>query len=119
MRVLIGNHDIPRRRLTARWLWEPRDIYVGVFWNHAPNQGILFTLIYIALIPCFPIVLVWRRGYHQGGRTIPWHEHEWAERPYHDGATIRSCTFGECIATEIVRTVNGCEVIELGRTGRY
>lgn len=55
MRVLIGKDEMPRRRLTVRLLWEPRDMWIGVFTNRANG----FRLVYVCLLPCLPIVLAW------------------------------------------------------------
>lgn len=61
MRVLIGRGAVPRR-FAANLLWEPRDIWVGVFWNRAEIKGDRFLYVYISLVPCFPLSLVWRRA---------------------------------------------------------
>ena len=62
MRVLIGRDAPPHRRLTVRWLWEPRDIWVGVFWNRTKlgDLGDEFLLVYVGLIPCLPVCVCWR-----------------------------------------------------------
>lgn len=69
MRVLIGRDELPCRRFTARLLWEPRDIWLGVFWNttsgpptesHSFAPRSRFVLVYVCLIPCLPLALVWR-----------------------------------------------------------
>lgn len=52
MRVLIGGDGMPTR-LAVRLLWEPRDVWVGVFWTEA--DGLL--LVYICLVPCLPLVI--------------------------------------------------------------
>lgn len=54
--MLLGNNYVPIRRFTARWVFEPRDVWVGVFWNDAEG----FRLIYVCLLPCLPIVFCWR-----------------------------------------------------------
>lgn len=61
MKVLLGRDEFPRRRLTVRWLWEPRDIWVGVFWNRAKlgDLGDEFLLIYIGVVPCLPLCICW------------------------------------------------------------
>jgi hypothetical protein len=62
MRVLIGRDEIPSRRFTARLLWEPRDIYIGVFWNRVRAGGPRdrFLIIYVCIVPCLPLALAWR-----------------------------------------------------------
>lgn len=61
MRVLIGRDEMPRRRFTIRLLWEPRDLWVGAFWNRVKlgDVGDEFLLIYVCLIPCFPVAFCW------------------------------------------------------------
>lgn len=56
MRVLIGRDDVPRHRLTVRWVWEPRDMWIGVFTNRAHE----FRLVYVCVFPCLPLVFAWR-----------------------------------------------------------
>jgi hypothetical protein len=73
VKVLIGSDALPRRRFTARLLWEPRDIWLGVFWNRVDDQVILhasetgkspeyptYLLVYICLVPCVPFCVAWR-----------------------------------------------------------
>lgn len=64
MRVLFGralDAEEPRGRFTIRLLWEPRDAWVGVFWNHAQVGAGRFLLVYVCLVPCLPLVLAWER----------------------------------------------------------
>ena len=73
MRVLLGRDAPPSRKLTVRWLFEPRDLWLGVFWNttrRARKTGIVggadsikvdeFLLVYVGLIPCLPFCIAWR-----------------------------------------------------------
>jgi hypothetical protein len=73
MKVLLGRDELPRKRFTARLLWEPRDLWVGVFWNtvtdrvilHAYEDGLeteypTYLLVYVSLIPCLPLCFAWR-----------------------------------------------------------
>jgi hypothetical protein len=39
----------------ARIQWEPRDIWVGLYWTRAA----LSTHLYLCLIPCFPLHVWW------------------------------------------------------------
>ena len=59
MRLLLGRERSPRHRLEVRWLWEPRDLWVGVFWNRVwtPER---FLLVYVCLLPSLPICVSWR-----------------------------------------------------------
>ena len=36
--------------------WEPRDLWVGVFWTHGAYNSFH---IYICVVPCFPLHLWW------------------------------------------------------------
>lgn len=57
-----------RRRWTVRLIWEPRDLWVGVYWTndrimgdqgqHLENK----RRIYICLLPCLPIVFTRREA---------------------------------------------------------
>jgi hypothetical protein len=72
VKVLLGGKRQPERRFTARLLWEPRDLWVGMFWNHAhadaprtsdqtfSGQRDRFLLVYVSLVPCLPLALAWR-----------------------------------------------------------
>lgn len=42
--------------------FEPRDIWIGVYWNKTESLTALvdFLYVYICIIPCFPIRLVWK-----------------------------------------------------------
>lgn len=75
MRVLLGRDEIPRRRTTLRLLFEPRDFWVGVFWNRStveivdPEAAMAlgarrarFLLVYVCLVPCLPIAIARRIG---------------------------------------------------------
>ncbi len=64
MRVLVGHDEMPRQRFTARLLWEPRDLWMGVFWNrvHAGGPADRFLFVYVCVIPCLPVALSWRLG---------------------------------------------------------
>lgn len=70
MRILIGRDTPPTRRLTVRWLWEPRDIWLGVFWNRTQvgDYGDEFLLVYVSLIPCLPLCICW--GIYPGRYTL-------------------------------------------------
>lgn len=63
MKVLVGRDRPPRRNFVIRWLWEPRDMWIGIFWNRvydgpAPQQRYLF--VYVCLLPCLPLVFIRR-----------------------------------------------------------
>lgn len=68
MKVLYGNLET-NQRLTAGLLFEPRDLWVGVFWNTVlryksgvSERGYAskYLLIYISVIPAFPFCFSWR-----------------------------------------------------------
>lgn len=71
MKVLIGNDAPPTKRLTVRWLWEPRDVWVGVFWNRVQlgDYGDEFLVVYVAVLPCLPLSIVW--GIYPGRYVVP------------------------------------------------
>lgn len=55
-----------RRPDFVRWVgWEPRDLWVGVYWNRSwvarDAQGNRFVRwdVYVCLVPCFPIRMIW------------------------------------------------------------
>lgn len=52
----------PRRRWELAWLWEPRDLWFGVYWTRRREAGWHFTewSVYVTLVPCLPVRLVWR-----------------------------------------------------------
>lgn len=65
MKVLIGRDREPTKKVTLRWLWEPRDIWVGVFWNTVSRERFLsdYLFVYISLLPCLPFCLIVRRSH--------------------------------------------------------
>lgn len=57
MKELVG-FDMSARS-TFQVLWEPRDLWVGVYWTTC-SKIVGDTLdIYICLLPCLPIKLQW------------------------------------------------------------
>jgi hypothetical protein len=68
MKVLIGSDKEPEKRLTFRLLWEPRDMWIGVYWTDTKSPRLealldpVYLLIYITVIPCFPLCIAWRKG---------------------------------------------------------
>jgi hypothetical protein len=62
VKVMLGGSELPERRFTVRLLWEPRDIWLGVFWNRvrAGDYADRFLLVYVCVIPCLPLALAWR-----------------------------------------------------------
>jgi hypothetical protein len=59
LKILIGPGKTvrPTRRFTVWFLFEPRDMYVGLFWNTTPK----FILFYFLLIPMFPLCFAIKR----------------------------------------------------------
>lgn len=45
-------------RLMWRVLFEPRDLWIGVFWDRNVRGDLV---VYLCLIPCFPLRLTVRR----------------------------------------------------------
>ena len=49
------------------WIWEPRGIWIGVYWDHGTEwwpmdyesykQGYDVVYVYVALFPCLPVRL--------------------------------------------------------------
>lgn len=40
--------------------WEPRDVWLGVYWNRERRGRMWRTDVYVCLVPCFPIRMTWR-----------------------------------------------------------
>lgn len=56
----IGDCLSYSRKLSVKLLWEPRDLWVGVYWDwHSKSEW----FIYICLFPCFPIRVHLVRSY--------------------------------------------------------
>jgi hypothetical protein len=54
---------VNRPQWSLRLLWEPRDMWVGVYWTRdevAP--GVPLLTVYVCVVPCLPIRLcaIWR-----------------------------------------------------------
>lgn len=43
--------------MTARILFEPRDLWVGVFWDRRPGE----LRVYVCLLPALPLLLTFPR----------------------------------------------------------
>jgi hypothetical protein len=44
------------------WLFEPRDIWIGVYWNSERHGGWRELTVWVCLLPMLPIrVLFWKR----------------------------------------------------------
>ena len=59
-------------RLSMKLLWEPRDMWIGVYWtrvfDHLCDRKFDHLFVYICLLPMLPIRLHWTRS--RGGRFI-------------------------------------------------
>jgi len=60
-----------------RLLFEPRDLWIGVYWTPTSRTTTLNTdrqhyRIYICLVPCFPIVFEFSRKIPTYRRHINW-----------------------------------------------
>lgn len=43
--------------------WEPRDIWLGVYWDTNLCRCCWARLdVYVCVVPCFPVLLTWHRG---------------------------------------------------------
>jgi hypothetical protein len=71
VKVLLGSDEIPRRRLVVRLLWEPRDAWLGVFWNNVRAGGPddRFLIVYLCIVPFVPIAFAWRKGTFPTGKV--------------------------------------------------
>lgn len=50
------------RSVGVELLWEPRDLWVGVFWDKPMSKaGDRYWVLYLTIIPCLPIRLSWHR----------------------------------------------------------
>ena len=51
-------------KLSAKLLWEPRDLWIGVYW-HKKDESLF---VYICFVPLLPIRIHYKRSY--GGRYV-------------------------------------------------
>ncbi len=49
----------PGRRITAKPLWEPRDLWLGLFWKK-PEPGTV--VLFLCVVPCLPVRITLSRG---------------------------------------------------------
>lgn len=57
---VVGNGVGYSSRFSVRLLWEPRDIWVGVYWTRE-QVGEWFA--YICLLPCLPIRVHYQKSF--------------------------------------------------------
>jgi hypothetical protein len=66
--MIIGNRLYRLNEPLKIW-FEPRDIWVGVYWKHKDIRGEMFiTDIYICVLPMLPLlisVVAWRKSVQQ------------------------------------------------------
>jgi hypothetical protein len=48
-----------------RYVWkgpyfEPRDLWIGVYWRYERLSTIWRLDVYVCLVPCFPVRMTWR-----------------------------------------------------------
>jgi hypothetical protein len=65
-------------RVWLEWLFEPRDLWVGLYWARPDVNWSHGVDIYVCIIPCLPLKVMWRRraaafgvwggGYHPDER---------------------------------------------------
>ena len=54
-------------KISAKVLWEPRDLWIGVYWDRSRLGDALQSVkVFICIIPCLPFRLHWKRSW--GGR---------------------------------------------------
>lgn len=41
--------------------WEPRDLWIGVYWTREPLGGRFRWRVYLCIVPCVPIIFEWWR----------------------------------------------------------
>jgi hypothetical protein len=50
----------PKRKIRVRLLWEPRDLWVGVYWTVDREATYPRLRVYVCLLPTLPIlVTIW------------------------------------------------------------
>lgn len=50
--------------MSACTLWEPRDLWVGAYWDTSEYKSLI---LFICLIPCLPLRLHFKKSYGTGG----------------------------------------------------
>jgi len=65
--------EFVRKVLGAKWKWEPRDIWIGLYWDPVKSDAngikvkgakIVYgrtTRFFLCIIPCFPLIWDWHR----------------------------------------------------------
>ena len=60
----VGDGKGYSRKLSVKLLFEPRDIWVGIYWDKKDES----IFVYICVVPCFPVRIHRRISF--GGRFI-------------------------------------------------
>jgi hypothetical protein len=46
------------QKIILRLLFEPRDVWIGVYWDRQP----MGLYLYVCVLPTLPLLIIWRRG---------------------------------------------------------
>jgi hypothetical protein len=57
----VGDGKGHSNRISVRLLFEPRDLWVGAYWNRQRER--CEWMVYVCLIPCLPIRIHFSRSY--------------------------------------------------------
>jgi hypothetical protein len=55
----------PKEKLSVKILWEPRDLWIGLYWT-TNNEWATSRIFFICLLPCLPIRIHWKRSLGSG-----------------------------------------------------
>jgi hypothetical protein len=57
-RILSTAAKLRRSFFELDWLWEPHDLWIGLYWKRYPKA----IELYIGIVPCLPIRVYWQWG---------------------------------------------------------
>jgi hypothetical protein len=58
------------KEISIKLLWEPRDLWIGLFWA---KSDLYHRMWYICFIPCLPIRIHFKRSYGGNFGKRPWY----------------------------------------------
>jgi len=64
--------------LTIALLWEPRDLWFGVYWDHRKALVDSSMYVYVCIVPMLPIRATWPDRHARAVHKIA---REWAHKP--------------------------------------